>query len=220
MNFTATMLKKEKKKKTVPIPKVISLLAVGFGFKLLFSCTLFSDSLTEITYNSASIEGIENSGMFMEFYSTTDTLYSEAVALKLTLSDSSVFYAASCYRDIIQGFSFRAAHATSIVQTFVPVHKVEGIKVKTLLDMNDSIKAGDDISAHILCSQGNSYRMYSKLNQGISWLNDAQSEESGSIVLVLKTAVKNTNARFEVAITLDSGDELLCTTNLFTIIDS
>ena len=220
MNFTATMLKKKKEEKAVHIPKVIVLLAVGFVFKLFFSCTPFSDSVSEITYNTASIEGIDNSGMFMEFYSTTDTLYSEAVALKLTLSDSSVFYAASCSPGIMQGFSFRAAHATSINQTFVPVHKVKGIKVKTLLDMNDSIKAGDDITAHILCSQGNSYRMYSNLNQGISWLNGVQSEESSSIVLVLKKTVKNTNARLEVAIILDNGDELLCTTKLFTIIDS
>jgi hypothetical protein len=65
------------------------------------------------------------------------------------------------------------------------------------------------------------FDLYHNLSQGISWLNDIQSYyEGGSIILILKASVKNTNAHFEITVTLDNGIELLGTTKIFTIIES
>ncbi|MBN2610842.1 MAG: hypothetical protein JXB00_04720 [Bacteroidales bacterium] len=211
----------KKKEKIKPVfPKVIIILAMGFGFKLFFSCSPYSQSLIEINYNHIRVEGIDNSGRFMDYYNTTDTFYSDAVALKLTLSDTSMFYAVSYLSNALQAFSFWAVRADDISPAFIPRIKVTGIKVTTLLDINDSIKAGDDISGHILSSSSDNFVMYHNIEHAVSWLNGIQNYENSSIVLILKTSVKNTTARFDIVVTLENGDELLFTTSVFSIIES
>ena len=215
-----TMYKEKKEKKVSHISKVIILLTLGFGFKLFSGCTPSSQSPIAISYNNISIVAVDNSGRFMASYNRLYPVYSDAVALKLTLSDTSMFYAASYSPNIMQAFSFQTVQANSINPSYIPLNKVVGIKVKTLLDINEFIKAGDDISEHILCSTRNDFDMYSNLSQGISLLNGVQDNVNSSIGLVLKTSVQNTNAQFEVVVTLDSGDDLLCITEVFTIIKS
>ncbi|OFY50442.1 MAG: hypothetical protein A2W85_10410 [Bacteroidetes bacterium GWF2_41_31] len=201
------------------IPKVIILLILSFGIKLFFSCTPYSQDPIEINYNHISVIGIDNSDRYLDYYNTTDTIYSDAVALKLTLSDTSMFYAATFSSNLMQTFSFQTARAYDIEPSYIPLNKVVDIKVKTLIDINESLKAGDDISEHILCSSRDDFDMYHNLSQGISWLDDIQSRhKSSSIILVLKTSIKNTNAQFEVKVTLDNGNELFGTTVIFTII--
>ncbi len=215
------MKKKKNKNKVSFIPKVIILLTLSFGLKLFFSCTPCSQNPIEISYNNLSVTGIDNSNRYLDYNNTADTMYSDAVALKLTLSDTSMFYAASFFPKKMQTFSFQNARADDNDPSYIPLNKVVDIKVKTLLDINESIKAGDDISEQVLCSSGNNFDMYHNLSQGISWLNGIQSySESSSIILVLKTSVKNTNAQLEVKVTLDNGNELLGTTVIFTIIES
>ncbi len=214
------MVKKKQEKKASHTSKAIILLAFGFGIKLFFSCTPNFQCPTEINYNNISVEGIDNSGRFMGYYNTLDSVYSDAVALKLTLSDTSRFYPTSYSLNIMQAFSFQTIQARSIDPSYFPLNKVVGINVRTLLDINESIKAGDDISEHILCSKGDNFEMYHNLSQGISWLNGVQYYENSSIVLVLKVSVRNANAQFEIVVTLDSGDDLLCKTEIFTIIES
>lgn len=213
-------MNKKKNKRNSLFGKVIILLTLSFGIKLFFSCTPSSPIPIEINYNTISAVGVDNSGRFVDYYSTIDTIYSDAIALKLTLSDSNMFYASSYSPNILQSFSFHTMHAESIEPYYIPKNKVIGIKIKTLLDINETIKAGEDISAHILCSKRENFGMYNNLSHGISWLNGVQNYESSAIVLVLKTSVKNTNAQFEVVVTFDSGDSLLCTTEIFTIIES
>ena len=130
-----------------------------------------------------------------------------------------MFYAATFSSNLMQTFSFQTARAYDIEPSYIPLNKVVDIKVKTLIDINESLKAGDDISEHILCSSRDDFDMYHNLSQGISWLDDIQSRhKSSSIILVLKTSIKNTNAQFEVKVTLDNGNELFGTTVIFTII--
>ncbi len=215
------MNNKKKKKEAPLIPKVIILFTLGFGIKLFFSCTPYSQEPIEINYNEISVTGIDNSDRYLDYYNITNTLYSDAVALKLTLSDTSMFYVASFFPDLMHTFSFQTVKADEIDPGYIPVNKVVDIKVKTLLDINESLKAGDDISEHILCSLRDDFDLYHNLSQGISWLNGIQSYyESSSIILVLKPSVKNTNAQFEIKVTLDNGNELLGTTVIFTVIES
>lgn len=202
------------------IPKAIILLILGFGVRLFFSCTPFSQDPIEIEYNSISIVGINNSERFLDYYSSVDTIYSDAVALKLTLSDSSFFYESSFYENLTQTCSFQTLRADDIDPSYIPKHKVVDISVKTMLDINDSLNAGDDISEYVLTAYRDNFDLYHNLNQGILWLNGIQSYyESSSIILVLKTSVKNTNAQFEVIVTLDNGNKLTGITELFTIIE-
>lgn len=204
--------------KVLKNPKVLALLILGFGIKLYFSCT--PPDPIEMYYNNIKIVGMDNTGKYLTSNNELGTFYSEAVAMELTLSDTSMYYTASNSTGIMQAFSFRSAQATSIHLSYIPVNKVTDIKVKTLLDINESIKAGDDISAHILYPSEDTFDLYYDLSRGISRLNGAQNYASSSIVLVLKASVQNTNAQFEVTVTLDSGYKLLCKTEIFTIIES
>lgn len=211
----------KKETKVTLFPKVLILLTLGFGIKLFFSCTTYSQDPIEIDYNYISVIGIDNSDKYMADYSDIDTIYSDAVALKLTLSDTSKYYTALSLPNLLQVFSFQNLKADDIVISYVPRNKVTDIKIKTLLDINDDLKAGDDISEFILCESRDSFNLYHNLNHGISWLNEIQSHnKEGSIILVLKASVKNTNAHFEITVTLDNGIELLGTTEIFTIIES
>lgn len=210
----------KKENKVTLIPKVLIILTLGFGFKLFFSCTPYSQDPIEIDYNFISVIGIDNSDRYLNNYTDIDTIYSDAVALKLTLSDTSKYYAALFSPNLLETFSFQTLKADDIDPSYIPRNKVIDIKIKTLLDINETLKAGDDISEYILCASRNDFDLYHNLSYGISWLNDIQSyHERGSIILVLKASVKNTNAHFEITVTLDNGIELLGTTEIFTIIE-
>lgn len=209
-----------KEKKEFRVSRVLILLTLGFVIKIFFSCTPLSQSPTQITYNKISVVGVDNSGRFLSAHNELDTLYSEAVAFKLTLSDTSLLYASLLSSNIMQLFSFRTVQARSIEMTYIPKNKVVDIEVKTLFDINASIKAGDDISEYILCDRGDNFEMYYSLRQGMLWLNEIQYDKSSSIIFVLKIPVENTKAKFEVVVTLDNGNTLLCTTDLFTIISA
>ena len=211
----------EKNNKVTLIPKVLIILTLSFGIKLFFSCTPYSQDPIEIDYNHISVIGIDNSDRYMDNYTAIDTMYSDAVALKLTLSDTSMYYAALFSSNLLEAFSFQTLKADDIDPSYIPRNKVIDIKIKTLLDLNDTLKAGDDISEYILCASRDDFDLYHNLSLGISWLNDIQSYyEGGSIILLLKASVKNANAHFEITVTLDNGIELLGTTDIFTIIES
>ncbi len=215
------MKKEKKRKKSTLIPKVFILLSLGFGINLFFSCRPYHRDPIEMNYNTISVLGIDNSERFLDYYNTTDTVYSEAVALKLTLSDSLIYYAASSFPKVKQMFTFQTLQADEIAPSYIPKNKVVDIQINTLLDINESLKAGDDISEHMLYTTGENFDLYYNSDKGISCLNGIQSYyEESFIILVLNTSIENTKAQFEVKVTLDNGNELVDTTNLFTIINS
>ncbi len=214
------MNKSKKEKKVSFIAKAIIMLTLGFGIKLFISCTPHSQIPIEINYNKINVVGVDNSGRFLDYYSIKDTLYSDAIALKLTLSDTLCLFTSAYFPNTMQAFSFQTLLAKSFDPSYIPQDKVVEIKVKTLLDIDEFIKAGDDISEQILCATPDNFVMYYNLSHGISWLNGVQHCENSSIVLILKSSVKNSNAQFEVVVILESGDKLLWVTEQFTIIES
>ena len=189
------------------------------GLNCFFSCTPYYQDPIEIDYNHISVNGIDNSDRYMDNYTAIDTMYSDAVALKLTMSDTT-YYSALFSPNLLEAFAFKTLKAGDIDLSYIPRNKVIDIKIKTLLDINDDLKAGDDISEQILCAPREDFDLYHNLSHGLSWLNEIQSYyERSSIILVLKASVKNTNAHFEITVTLDNGIELLGTTEIFTIIE-
>lgn len=208
------------KEKTL-FPKVLIIFALAVGFKLFFSCTPESQDPMDLNYNKISVVGIDNSGQYLEYYSSTDTLYSDAVTLKLTLTDTANRFASLFLPNLKQVFSFQTLQADDVDPVFIPVNKVVDINIKTLMDINDSIKAGADITEYFLYSIGGDFQLYQNLTQGISSLNGIKSfNENSSIILILKTSIENTNAQFEVEVALDNGDKLKTSTVIFDIIKS
>ena len=196
--------------------RVFIVILLGFGLKLFFSCT--PPSPIEIHYNSINIIGINNSDRFMDKYTSVDTMYSGAVALKLSLFDSTYNYYAFNFYKSLKSLSFTPAMALTIDESYIPVNKVEQIKIRTLFDIDESVKAGDDISNLIVYDAGSDFKLYQNLNYAIASLNGSQATADSSIVMALRTSIANTKAQFEVKITLDNGYELSFITGIFSII--
>lgn len=203
------------------IPKVFIIVSLSFLLKLFFSCTPNSQDPIKINYNHLSVTGIDNSGRYLNNHTSVDTLFSEALALKLLLSDTARLYTSMLTPKIIRALSFQTLKADDIAPSYIPENKVVDIQIKTLFDINDFIKAGDDVSEYFLCASSNDFDLYHQLGYGISRLNDVQSfYEGGSIILILNESIQNTQAQFEVKILLDDDSELLGTSGIFTIIES
>ncbi len=219
-NKTTRRDESQRKYKTTLISKAMIIVAFSFGVLLFSACEPETQEPIDINYNTATVVGFDNSDRFFNDHDTSDTLYSEAVALKLTLSDSLFLTKLSHTTTVPTTFPFKSAMALSIVRKYRPINKVTNIEIKTLLDINEELKAGNDVSNQFLCANANNFDLYHSLNQGISWLNDDQDfYDMGTLFLVLKTGIKNTNAQFEIKIQFDNGDELVCSSNLFTIIE-
>ncbi|MDN4165863.1 hypothetical protein QWY31_10130 [Cytophagales bacterium LB-30] len=198
--------------------KVIILLSLGFSLRLLISCKQYPLDPEIIDFNQLRLAGIDNSGLYLDHSTSVDTLYAEAVVVKLTLSDTSLYY--SSHRPETQHpFAFQALQADDISPSYVPRNKVVAIRIHTLQDINAALQAGDEITEQVLSSFGDNFGLYQALPEGIAWLNGVHRDyPERFLLLVLSTPVENTSAQFEVRVRLDNEQELVATTPVFTII--
>jgi hypothetical protein len=184
--------------------------------KIFFSCD--PPEPLDMTYSTISLEVMDNSGhLYDRNYS--DTLYSDAVSIKLSLSDSSMYYVSNTFK-AAELFSFESAHAWSPNYTYQPVHLIQDISVYTEFDLDDTFKAGDIISDSILYSKEYSWSLYVAKDKAIGFFNSIQGEPNCSVMMYLKSSVKNTQARFRVVVSLDDGSKLIETTGLYSITPS
>lgn len=205
------------RKSTAMNKKTIIVFVLGFGMSFFLSSCPSSPEVIGINYNNINITGIDNSTEYL-FQTSSNSIHADALALKLTLSETSIFQTSLLFPKLIESLSFQTAYASSPADPiYIPLNKVVAIKIKTLFDIDDSLSAGDDVSAHFLCSLGVWNDLYHNLNQGVSWLNSEFNNGDNSIVLVLKKSVKNRNAQFEIEVTLDNGKKLLAITEMYTI---
>ena len=170
-----------------------------------------------MTYSTISLEVMDNSGhLYDRNYS--DTLYSDAVSIELSLYDSSMYYTSNTFK-AAELFSFESAYAWSYNYSYKPVHLVHDIQVFTEFDIDDTFKAGDNISDSILYSK-ESWSLYVTKDKAIGFFNSLQGEPNCSVMMYLKLSVKNTQARFRVVVSLDDGSKLIETTGLHSITPS
>lgn len=197
--------------------KLIVVLALGFSIKLFFSCT--PPPPIEMYFNSIKIIGVDNSGRFINRNTSVDTMYSSAVAFKLTLSDSTFNYYAFNFYETLNSLSFTPAMAFTVDESYIPVNKVEQIKITTLFDIDENIKAGEDITNIILFERRNDFELYQNINSAISTLNKTQPTASSSIVLVLSVSTNYPKVQLNVQITLDDSTVLSTNTDVITILN-
>jgi hypothetical protein len=169
-------------------------------------------------YNSIRVIGVDNSDRFLKRNTNVDTMHSGAVAFNLTLLDSTFDYYAFNYSNALKSLSFTSVMALSFSMSFIPVNKVEEIKVTTLFDIDDEMRAGDDITNLILYEAGSDFELYQSINNAILNLNRDQPAASSSIFLALRIPIENAKAQFCVQVFLDDGNMLSSNTNIFTII--
>ena len=209
-------------KKRSVFSKVLLILAIDFGLRLFFSCDPARSVDIKLSYNKIDVTGVDNSGQFLNPNSNTDTMYADAVALRLCLSDSlqpgHYYSSRSIMREL---FSFQSTYAIPVTENYIPQISVENIRIKTLTNIDNDIQAGDDITDYFLYVPYDYYTdsLYQDLNKAITRLNSIQCKPWGEVILILRKTVQNTNARFEVSVALDNGETLSYTTELFNIIE-
>lgn len=197
-------------------PKFILIVIIGFSIRLFFSCV--QPPPIDMLYNSISLKGIDNSGEHIR-RNYSDTLYSEALAIELTLTDSSMYYGSNGSR-FFQDLSFNSAFAWSYSKSYQPINKVQEINVFTLFEINSTLLTGDEISDSVLYAFGKRYDLYYDEDAAIGHINDLQGDHSSVVYIIIKLPVENTRAQFNVVVSFEDGTVLSDTTNTFTIIPS
>ncbi|MEX2370149.1 MAG: DUF5034 domain-containing protein [Bacteroidales bacterium] len=187
-----------------------------FFLKIFFSCT--PPDPIDMTYSVINLEVMDNSGHYHD-RNYSDTLYSDAVSIQLSLSDSSTYYASNSFKSG-ELFSFESACAWSPNYSYKPVHLIQDIRVYTEFDLDDTYKAGANISDSILFSLESVYSLYETIDKAIMYFNDLQWEPSCTVRMYLKSSVKNSQAQFIVEVLLDDGSKLIETTDVFYITPS
>jgi hypothetical protein len=197
--------------------KIAILVSIWFSVKLVISCT--PTASLNMQYNAMRIEAVNNSGAYLQSL-PIDTMHANAVALKLTLSDSTFHRNFALHNSTFPSLGFSQAMATTINESFKPTNQIEKITVITMFDINEQIKAGDDITAHIVYCTGNSFQLYMNENDAIASLNNYQSYPLGVIYLILKSKIHLTIAQFKVVITFTDQTDLSSISETFTIIQA
>lgn len=197
--------------------KAILILLCCFFIKVLFSCR--EPEPLDMQYSKMELELFDNSGH--PFYRTpSDTLYSDAVAIQMTLSDSGMYYYAAHTLKAAGLFSFAPVYGFSPNISYQPVHLVRDIHIFTLFDLDDRYRAGDDITDSILYAYDYGFGMYKMKEDAIKFANGLQSEPSCLLKLFLKSSVHNTSIRLRVEVILDDGSILSGTTDEYPVIPS
>jgi len=190
--------------------------------KMFFSCV--PQNPISFNYNSIRLYGVNNSGEYLINNTEIDTLYSDAVAINLQIADSTeYYYEANNYfiNELKNTFSFEKAYATSIAPPpYYPENKVTAINVYSILDLNETIKAGDQLNDCLLFSYDNTFSLYHTNKDVCKYLSGVQDGPSSSVTIILKPAVTNTKAQFKVEVVLDNCTKLIDTTQVFHIIPS
>ncbi|HPW67030.1 MAG TPA: hypothetical protein PLY32_03400 [Salinivirgaceae bacterium] len=205
--------------KTSLLTKVIVILTLGFSIKLILSCTPHPSEPIEMNFNKIRVHGIDNSDKYLNNRKYVDTMYSNAVAFTLNLSDTTHGYSIYCANKALRTLSFAPAMATSISISYIPVNRVTQIKITTLLDIDDDIKAGDDITDIFLFENDRDGFLYKNINSAITKLNGKQSCASRSINAILTVAAKRPTLQLNFQVTLDNDIVLSVDTDVITILN-
>jgi patatin-like phospholipase/acyl hydrolase len=123
--------------------------------------------------------------------------------------------------ELKNALSFKKAYATSLPPPAYYSNKlVKSIKVFTVFDLNQDIKAGDLLNECVVFSFGNDFGLYKNHQEACKHFNTTNYEPSNSVTIILKSSVANTHAQFRVEVLFDDCTKLSDTTSVFNIIPS
>ncbi|MFB6341144.1 hypothetical protein ACE1ET_05460 [Saccharicrinis sp. FJH62] len=184
-----------------------------------FSCTQKNPEpeTVNLTYDLVTLDFISTYIGEDTWYSKVDTLYSDAVCLKLTIEEEIVY---DGYTPLEKFFGSPGEKMVYEVRGYKTDHEVEAIKIYTLFDLNGTYQANSELSDCILFSFGDRYDLYHQKDEALAFINDIHFYSYTSIGIVLKIHVENSFAQFRTDVFLDDGTILSDTTDLINIIPS
>ena len=163
---------------------------------------------------------MDNAGLYLQ-QSVNDTMYSEAVAFRISVSDTSGMIGLAAKKYVEIGIS--SCMANEPEPSFKPAQMIENINVVSLFDISDSVKANTDVTAFFCYNtddysgSGDLYLTWDQLAEIIA--GRSYDNQMLSFDLFLKESVMAENSQFIISLSLSDGRTLQDTTALITIIN-
>lgn len=200
--------------------KLLWLFTIVFALRLLVSCCgLDKDAGIPFALNTIYISHIDNTNHHgMPDIIETDTMLSAAVAFHVTITDS----AFNDYFSPLSAFSgFSTVNATSIYLLYKPTVAIEAIRVFTLYDLSESMKADDEVTSHFVALPSG-HTLYSTIDEVVSLLHSRRSADHPkvSFSLFCTANIVKPTARFKIEVTLSDQRVLTATTNTLVLLPS
>ncbi len=194
-------------------------LATIFLIRLLQSC----DCIWPVLYgdfHEMTIDNLYHSGNLPESGST-DTMYAEAVAFRVTVRDTNDLFNESAQRASL-GFTTAQAFQCACSVEYLSNQQITKFRIITLHPLNQNIPALTDITRYFVGRQfpyhnGNLYQSLENLSQRISKNRYCDSRPIEKIDLYLKLKVQHAIAQFRIDIELSDNRTLSSLTNLINI---
>lgn len=198
------------------LAKVLFLLLGGLFFRVFIGCR--PPDPIEMSYNRLRCFGVDNSAAYLNPHSSLDTMYAEAIALHLELTDTLLYggdYYSQSWRKANWGLD--RLYAWTLDQSFKPIAKVGSLQIFTMVDLDATTRAGDEITADWLYAP-DSFELYLHLEEAIDELNRIQDASSAGVCLVYKGKPEAEEVQFKVEVVLSDGRRLSCESPVFTLL--
>ncbi len=209
--------------------KPLKMIKTGIFFKatllvILFTALRIFNSCTPpppigMDFNTVNAFGVDHSGKYTNPNTVADSMYSEAVAISVTISDSTLWFRSySSVNTRISTFSLTEAKASDYTPYFYSETKVVDMAFHTIYDIDETIKAGDRIDEHIYFSGERTALYHQDKNRVIESFKGYHNAPYCSALLIFRPKVQNNKLQFKIDITLEDGRTLTCLTNTVKII--
>lgn len=193
-----------------------------------FNCNCTDDTLY-FSLNTAETENIDNSSTY-PFNTEIDVMHAAAVAFRITLRDSSETDYNFYYATILEknrpraGFGIQHANAWSCDCPiyFMPSETVTRFEIITTFDINQQLRAGEDVSNFFLAETRNFPMdgLYATIDEVISFLYASPTVYATvDFNIFLQPRVENTIAEFTINVYLSNGKVLTAKTDNISIVD-
>lgn len=204
--------------------KIIKRIAIVFLVlnlaRLLEGCCDCRENYLLFDFTSMSVSNIDNSGPWA-VPTDADTMFSEAVAFRVQVSDSSGYIYASALQPSAMGFS--SCQACKCEDLFRCRQQIVNISIITLYDIAGDIPANSGVTQYFYfglqdySSPGDLYVSWNEFSDSMTGKIYDRMMESFSLYLTKN--IENDSARFMISAELSDGRTLSDTTALIHIIN-
>jgi hypothetical protein len=200
--------------------KRISVIIIILNLVRLFQgCNDFTQQIILFDLNKINISNIDNSGLYA-VQTESDTMFCEAVAFRIELSDTMNYIHLSALKPA--GIGISSCQANEPEPSFKPGQQIESISIVSLFDISDAIPAYTDVTAYF-CYTPENYSVPGDLY--LSWIqlkevlnNWSYNNKQVSFDLYFKENIQAGSAQFTISLGLSDGMTLRGTTVLIHLL--
>jgi len=197
--------------------KILIVLTIIFLSRLLFSCCNCPKTAESANLNMIELEYLNLIPNEQNLEYSSDSMLNASVAFEIIVRDSTE--AKNNWYVNNAGFSSASAfQPCECPKLFLPDEQISSIKINTLKDINSKIKSGQEISGLFVAKNRNTF-LYLEIEDLLKSMKG--SVTSGlpgyRVAVYLKEKIDNSEAQFEVSVTLSNSKVLKMKTKVIKI---